>query len=90
MSQLISPGKWDAKKRVKAKYWAPFVGFAMICFSAFLFYVLIVKAYDAGKDPSWVFGLVAMVPAALGAAAIFPNVVVPLIHEAIKKWGTDS
>lgn len=87
---FIAPGKWDAAKRIKAKAVAPFVGFALMCFGAFLFYVLIVKAYDAGKEPSWVFGLVAMVPVVLGTAAVFPNVVVPLLYKAIEKWGKDS
>ena len=90
MSQKIAPGKWDADKRSKAKWLAPFFGFALMVVGAALFYVLIVNAYQAGRDPSWVFGLVAMVPMVLGLAAVFPNVVVPLIYRALDAADKDK
>ena len=90
MSQKIAPGRWDPATRVKAKFLGPFVGFSMIAAGAWLANVLIVKALEAGQPISLVGAALPLAFCGLGAAALFPNVVVPLLYRVIDKVGKDS
>jgi len=97
MSQVIAPGKWHPVKRKAAKFLAPFVGFLMICFGLLTGYQLLVRLVGVVENGGEVslpmlvlFGALTVVPTALGAAALFPNVVVPLLYRIIDKAGRDS
>jgi len=90
MSQLIAPGKWHPQKRLKAKLLGPFVGFGMIAVGAWLAYTLIVSAVEAGRDINMVAAAIPLAFMGLGAAALCPNVVVPVLYRLIDKWGKDS
>lgn len=90
MSQSIAPGKWNPVKRIKAKFLAPFVGFAFVLIGAWLGNVLIINTLRAGKDPTLWGAMIVLVPFALGAAAIFPNIVVPIIYRVIDAADRDK
>ena len=89
MSRLIAPGKWDPIDRQVARLAGTVAGLGLL-WVAYKFGVPLVEGVKAGKDITLWSALLVLVPLALGSAAVFPNVIPPLIVRAIEKIGRDS
>ena len=88
MSQIIAPGKWDPITRRLAKALAMLAGLGLMYLGGTLSMSVVAVLKD-GRDPSLLSVVLALVPLGIGAVAVFPNVLTPLIVKAIDKWGKD-
>lgn len=90
MSKKIAPGRWDPILRMAAKSWTKVVGVALIAVGMAVGLMLTkIVLLDTDREIGmWSVVLVAvpsMVPFALGAMAVFPNVVTPIVYRFLAK-----
>ena len=85
----IAPGKWNPIDRQVARLGGFVAGLGLL-WVAYKFGVPLIDAVKDGRDITVWSALLVLVPLAVGSAAVFPNVIPPLIVRAIDKFLTDK
>lgn len=88
MSKL-APGKWNPLDRMLARYTGWLVG-AFCLVASYKLGVPLIDALKDGQDISIWWGVVVLVPFAIGCGALIPNVTMPLMIRVIDKFMTDT
>lgn len=86
MSKKIAPGKWDPWLRMAAKHRSTVIGSLMIAFGLVAGLRLAPSVLEGGDVTTFelvLVGVVAVLPTAIGALAVFPDVLTPIVYRAL-------
>lgn len=90
MNRLIAPGNWTPESRKKAKWLSAPVGMVFVAGGFWLGNVLILKSFESNQAINFWAVVIPLVPIAIGASVLFPNIITPIIYRLIEKFGQDT